>query len=311
MRDAFAQEITALAATNDKVVLLSGDIGNRLFDQYKELAPDRFFNCGVAEANMMSVAAGLALSGFRPVVYTITPFVTMRCLEQIRVDVCYHNAPVTIVGVGSGLGYASLGATHQSLEDIAILRLFPEMIIVCPSDPIEARAALRAAIDQQQPAYIRLGKKGEPLIHKDGPCFRLGQATWLCAGDDVCLLATGAGAGLALSAADILRQTGISAAVVELPTVKPLDVAALFEIANKFPVIATVEEHNRSGGLGGAIAEWMCDQHFNHAPRLYRFGTQDRFLHEATSRSHAQRSHGIAPAQIADALALATQQGKR
>jgi transketolase len=125
MRNAFAEEITKIGAADDRVVLLSGDIGNRLFDDFKDRAPDRFFNCGVAEANMMSVAAGMALSGLRPVVYTITPFVTTRCLEQIRDDVCYHKAPVTIVGVGSGLGYASLGATHQSLEDIAFLRRLP------------------------------------------------------------------------------------------------------------------------------------------------------------------------------------------
>ncbi len=128
MRNSFADEITKLATEDERVVLLSGDIGNRLFDKLKAAAPGRFINCGIAEANMMGMAAGLALSGMRPVVYTITPFVTTRCLEQIRVDVCYHDVPVAIVGVGSGLSYASLGATHQSCEDIAFLRSLPEHV---------------------------------------------------------------------------------------------------------------------------------------------------------------------------------------
>lgn len=311
MRNAFAEEVTALAEADPRIVLLSGDIGNRLFDGFKERAPDRFFNCGVAEANMMGVAAGMALSGLRPVVYTIAPFVTTRCLEQIRVDVCYHKAPVTIVGVGSGLGYAALGATHQSLEDIAFMRLFPEMNVVCPADPSEARAALHAALAQDQPVYIRLGKKGESAIHGDASAFRFGQAIWLRDGNDVCLIGTGAGVKAALDAADMLAERSVSAAVVELHTLKPIDTAAVSTIAGRFPVIATVEEHNRAGGLGGIVAEWIADQALARAPRLYRFGTQDKFLHEATSRSHARRAHGMAPDQIADALVRATQRRGR
>ena len=200
------------------------------------------------------------------------------------------------------LGYAALGATHQSLEDVAFLRLFPEMTIVCPADPPEARAALNAALAQDQPIYIRLGKKGEPLIHGDTPRFRLGQANWLREGRDLCLIGTGAGVKAALDAAEILRDRSVSAAVVEMHTLKPIDTAALTGIAGRFSIIATVEEHNRSGGLGGIVAEWIGDQHFERAPRLFRFGTQDKFLHEATSRSHAQHAHGMAPDQIADAL---------
>src|SRR5262245_1133273 len=132
MRDAFAKEITKLGTEDKRIVVLSGDIGNRLFDGSKAACPDRFFNCGVAEANMVSLAAGLALCGLRPVVYTITSFVTFRCYEQIRVDLCYHNVPVVLVGVGAGLGYASLGATHHSCEDIASLRVLPHMTVVCP-----------------------------------------------------------------------------------------------------------------------------------------------------------------------------------
>ena len=160
MRNAFATEITALAAADERVVLLAGDIGNRLFDAFKARQPERFFNCGVAEANMTSVAAGMAMCGLRPVTYTITPFVTTRCLEQIRVDLCYHRLPVVIVGVGAGLSYASLGATHHACEDIALLRALPEMEVVCPADPMEVRLALRAALRRDGLSISASARKG-------------------------------------------------------------------------------------------------------------------------------------------------------
>ena len=160
MRNAFARVMTDLSQERSDVCLLSGDIGNRMFDRYKEVAPSRFINCGIAEANMMSMAAGMALSGLRPVVYTITPFTTTRCLEQIRTGVAYHEAPVVIVGTGSGLSYAELGATHHSLEDLAILRSIPNLQVCAPVDSLELRAQLRQAITEGHPTYIRIGKKG-------------------------------------------------------------------------------------------------------------------------------------------------------
>src|SRR5690349_225696 len=156
MRNAFAAEVTALGAEDKRIVLLSGDIGNRLFDNYKSKCGERFFNVGVAEANMISMAAGMAMTGLRPVVYTINSFVTARCYEQIRVDLCYHNVPVVVVGVGAGLGYASLGATHHSCEDIATLRVLPNMTVVCPGDAVEVKLALRAAVRERGPVFIRL-----------------------------------------------------------------------------------------------------------------------------------------------------------
>ena len=187
MRDAFAQEITALGV-DPRVVLLSGDIGNRMFDKYKSQFPDRFYNCGVAEANMVGMAAGLAMSGLRPVAYTINYLITARCYEQIRVDLCYHNAPVILVGVGAGLCYASLGATHHSCEDIAMLRVLPNMTVICPGDAWEVRGALRAALKHDGPVFIRIGKKGEPAIHTQVPDFKIGESLVIRPGKDVCLL---------------------------------------------------------------------------------------------------------------------------
>ncbi len=303
MRNAFAAEITELAADDNRIVLLSGDIGNRLFDRYKERFPDRFYNCGVAEANMISVAAGMALSGLHPVAYTIAPFITTRCLEQIRVDVCYHNLPVVIVGVGAGLSYASLGATHHSCEDIALLRVLPNMSVVCPGDAIEVRLALRAALQQPGPVYVRLGKKGEPPVHTEAPDFAIGRGIVVRPGSDVCLLSTGNMLPVALHAAEELQLRGLSAKVVSFHTVKPLDEEMLGTVFARFSVVVTIEEHSVLGGLGGSVAEWLADRPPQRA-RLCRLGTPDSFPHEATEQSYAREMFGLTAEKIAERVSV-------
>jgi transketolase len=292
MRNAFARELTDLAAADERVVLLMGDIGNRLFDDFKSRFPERFYNCGVAEANMISVAAGLALSGLRPVVYTIVPFVTTRCLEQIRVDLCYHRAPVVVVGVGGGLCYAALGATHHSCEDIALLRVLPEMTVVCPGDAYEVRGALRAALQQTGPVYVRIGKKGEPLVHRQLPPLEIGRGLVLREGTDLALLSTGNLLPVAVEAADALAAAGLSVQLISWHTVKPLDEPLLGEVLAARPLVVTLEEHSRLGGLGGAVAEWTCD-HGPFPARLLRLGTADHFLHQPTNQAGARRAEGI------------------
>lgn len=299
MRNAFAAEITTLAGEDERIVLLSGDIGNRLFDEYKARHPHRFYNCGVAEANMIGMAAGMALCGLRPVAYTITPFITTRCLEQIRVDVCYHNLPVVIVGVGAGLCYASLGATHHACEDIALLRVLPNMTVVCPGDAWEVRLALRAALEHSGPVYLRLGKKGEPVVHTQPPDFVIGKGIVVRAGYDVCLLSTGNVLPIAVEAAEELDAHGVSAQVVSLHTVKPLDEALLHQAFSRFAVVATIEEHSRLGGLGSSVAEWLADRPFLKA-RLLRFGTADTFLHGTGDQAHARRHLGLTAEHIAE-----------
>ncbi len=298
MRNAFADELTRLARSNERVVLLSGDIGNRLFDDFKQHCPSRFINCGVAEASMMGMAAGMAMSGLRPVVYTIVPFVTTRCLEQIRVDVCYHHAPVVIVGVGGGLCYAGLGATHHSCEDIAFLRMLPGMTVVCPGDPVEVRLALRAALEHDGPVYLRLGKKGEPTVHAQTPAFHIGRGIVLREGDDVALVSTGNMLPTACEVADRLRQSGLSSTVVSLHTVKPLDEPLLAELFERLPLVVTLEEHSVLGGLGGTVAEWAADSGAGGG-RLLRIGTPDRFLHEAGDQSFARSRLGLDAGTIA------------
>lgn len=302
MRNAFADEITKLGAADPRVVLLSGDIGNKLFDKYKDKAGGRFFNCGVAEANMMSVAAGMALCGLRPVIYTITPFTTTRCFEQIRVDACYHKAPVIIVGTGSGLSYAELGPTHHSCEDLAILRALPEMTVMAPGDALELRTALRAALKQDGPVYIRIGKKGERNIHPGEPDLVIGKGITLRQGKDVCLIGTGVLTAIALDAAKLLDVQGITARVESFHTVKPLDEARLAEVFAAYPVVATIEEHSKIGGLGGAVAEWLGAQDGMRG-KLLSFGTDDAFMHEIGSTQYARIKFGLTAENIASTVA--------
>ena len=299
MRAAFADEIKKLAAKDKQIVLLSGDIGNRMFDNFKEDFPDRFYNCGVAEANMTGVAAGMALCGLHPVTYTITAFNTIRCLEQIRIDVCYQNLKVIIVGVGGGLSYASLNATHHALEDIACLRVLPNMTVICPGDAWEVRAALRAALKIDGPVYIRMAKKNEPLVHKNIPNFTIGKGLMIRAGTDICFLNSGSLLPFALDAAEILMKKGISVQVVSMHTVKPLDKTLLQKVFSKYPHVFTIEEHSMLGGFGGSVAEWLSDQSKCKA-RLTRIGTDDKFMYEAGEKEHAQEFFGITAEQIVE-----------
>jgi transketolase len=302
MRNAFADELTKLGTEDARVVMLSGDIGNRLFDKFKDKHPSRFFNCGVAEANMMGVAAGLAMNGLRPVAYTITPFVTTRCLEQIRTDVCYHEAPVTIVAVGAGLAYSGLGPTHHACEDISFLRSIPNMVVICPGDAFEVRGALRAALQQDRPVYIRMGKKGEPVVHK-GPIadFAIGKAITISEGSDVCLLSTGNMLPEATLAAHQLNENGISAEVVSFHTVKPLDEARLKASFARFRLVATLEEHSLIGGFGAAVSEWLVDSETPHR-KFLRFGTPDSFFKKSGEQEYAREMLGLTGHQIAEKI---------
>lgn len=301
MRNAFSSELTALAAEDARITLLSGDIGNRQFDAFKANYPTRFFNCGVAEANMVTVAAGMALCGLRPVTYTIASFMTMRCFEQIRIDVCYHNVPVILVGVGAGLAYAANGATHHACEDLACIRALPNMTIICPGDAFEVRAALRAALKHPGPVYLRLGKKGEPVVHTSVPAFTIGQGIILRPGREVALLSTGNLLPVAVQAADQLEAHGLSTQLVSMPTVKPLDVDLLAEVFATCRVVATIEEHSIIGGLGGSVAEWQADQP-TPGGRLIRIGTADHFLHEAGEQAYAREHFGLTPERIVERI---------
>lgn len=302
MRNAFAEELVTLGSRDPRIVMLSGDIGNRLFDGFRCRHPERFFNCGVAEQNMMGVAAGMAFSGLRPIAYTIAPFVTTRCLEQIRTDVCYHDVPVVIVAVGAGLAYAGLGPTHHACEDIAFLRAIPNLTVICPGDAWEVRAALRAAIRQDGPVYLRLGKRGEPAVHGSVPAdFAIGLGLTIRDGRDVVLLSTGNMLPEAVATADMLAAQGVSARVVSLHTVKPLDTVLLEDSFARYRLVVTLEEHSLIGGLGAAVAEWLADRDPGRC-RLLRIGTPDAFWTASGEQDFARRQLGLTAPRIASRI---------
>jgi len=298
MRNAFADEMTKLSIKHNKVVMLSGDIGNRLFDKFKDANPDRFMNCGIAEANMVGLAAGMALIGLRPFIYTITPFTTTRCLEQIKLDACYHKLPVVIVGTGSGLSYAELGATHHSCEDLAILRVFPEISVLAPADEVELRQALRAVLKLDGPVYIRIGKKGEKILPKKNDDFTIGRSITVRDGKDVCLIGTGTIMPEILGAAEALSNNGISCRVESCHTIKPLDNIMLDEVFDKFSLIGVAEEHYKVGGLFSAIAESYISKKTKNV-RFLGFGVPDQFIHEVGTQEYVRERFGLTAKAIA------------
>jgi transketolase len=287
MRNAFADEVTQLAKADSRVVLLSGDIGNRLFDRLRAASPDQFLNCGIAEQNMMGVAAGMGLSGLRPIVYTITPFTTIRCLEQIKIDVGYHNSPVIIVGTGSGLSYASLGPTHHSLEDFAIFRAIPNLQVLAPWDAKSLRACLRMSIESSSPTYIRIGKKGETDLSADNTVPAIGDGLCLQPGKQVCILTTGTISSEAALAAKSLVQQGVSAELVLMHTVKPFSESVIGELLERFDAIVTVEEHSKVGGFGESILSLIAQRGLQK--RVEVMGTSDVFMPVVGPQEYARQ----------------------
>lgn len=259
MRTAFINSLCELAEKDERIHLVVGDLGYSVVERFAECFASRFVNVGVAEQNMTGIAAGMALCGKVVFTYSIANFPTLRCLEQIRNDVCYHNANVKVVAVGGGLAYGTLGTSHHATEDIAILRALPGMVVVAPGDPIEAQLATRAIVEHDGPCYLRLGKAGEPLVHQSGVDFVLGKAITVREGDDITLIVTGGLLSRTVEVAEQLAQDGVQACVLSMHTVKPLDIEAVLEAAEQTPAIVTLEEHSLIGGLGSAVVEALAD----------------------------------------------------
>jgi transketolase len=294
MRNAFATELNNLAKKDKKIVLLSGDIGNRLFDKFRNNFPRRFYNCGIAEASMTGIASGLAKLGLRPITYTIATFNTIRCLEQIKLDVCYPNLPVVIVGTGAGLSYASLGSTHHSLEDIAFLRTIPNLKILCPSDPTEVKKLLRDAINMKGPVYLRLGKKNEPIISKRK---KIGNSDIILKGKNNLLISIGNILKEVMEASQKLKENRIDNSVIDLRYIKPLDKKVLKTVFKKFKKIFIIEEHYIFGGVGSSIIEWANQNGFN-SEKVYLFGVENKFVHSSGSQSSARDKVGLSSNKI-------------
>ena len=286
MRTAFVDTLCALASENKNIYLLTGDLGFGVLTKFWDTYPDNFINVGIAEQNMIAVAAGLALEGNQVFAYSMPNFATMRCLEHIRNCVAYHKANVKIVSVGAGAAYGTLGITHHGTEDLSVMRAIPEMTIFSPADPYEAVAVTLAAHRINTPCYIRLGKGREPSIHHekiDG--YEIGQAIKIMDGDDCAIFSTGAISLEALKAAEQLNAAGISTALFTIPTVKPIDVEVIKNYARQCKVIVTVEENNIIGGFGSAVAEVISEIKDPKAT-LKRIGFRDEFTDVVGSQDY-------------------------
>lgn len=281
MRKAFVLAISEILGANEKALLLIGDIGAYLLRDVTAKHPSRVINMGIAEAGMMSAAVGLALEGWVPFVYTITPFVTARAYDQIRAGVGYHEANVKIVGVGSGLSYGALGGTHHSIEDIAMMRSIPGMTVISPSDGPETIQATKATANHFGPVYLRLMLNVEPLVtDTKRQKFKIGQAEKLSDGKDLTIIATGELVREAVETKAMLQKDGIYASVINMSTIKPIDKKIIESEMGKTSIIFTIEEHNVIGGLGSAISEVISESKHKIKPRLVRLGIQDKFTNK-------------------------------
>lgn len=300
MRTAFFQALMAAAEEDETIHLVVGDLGFGVVEPFAKKFPNRFLNSGVAEQNMTGIAAGLALMGKTVFTYSIVNFPTLRCLEQIRNDVCYHNLPVKIVALGGGFAYGGLGMTHHATEDLALLRAMPGMTVVAPGDPIEAFHATRAVVSHPGPCYLRIGRAGEPVIHERGIQFKIGKALLLRDGTDVTLISTGGILQVATQAADLLARRGVETRVLSMPTLKPLDEGAILSASRETCAILTIEEHSVIGGLGSAVAEVLAESSGTRVP-FRRIGLPSEFSLVAGSQDYLRGAHGLTAEELAGA----------
>jgi len=292
MRKTCLDGVYELARRDERVVFIGSDLGAGTLDRFKNEFRDRFFMEGVSEANIVSMAAGLALEGRVVYVNTIATFLTRRCFEQVVLDVGLHDANVRLIGNGGGVVYAPLGPTHLAIDDFAIMRAIPNMTIVAPCDADEMARLMPLTLNHRGPLYIRLGKGGDPIVSGDAP-FEIGRAIEMLRGGDVLLVSTGITARIAIEAAGFLRLEGISAAVLHMHTVKPLDVEGFLSHAAHVDAIVAVEEHSVLGGLGGALAEIVAEAGFEPAKRFKRIGIPDVFPHGYGSQATMMAKYGI------------------
>lgn len=302
MRNDFVDELGALAAVDDRVMLLTGDLGFMVLEDFQARFPDRFINCGAAEQNMVGVATGLAEAGMVPFVYSIATFSSLRPYEFIRNGPALHNLPVRVVGIGGGFEYGHNGVTHFSLEDYAVMRTQPRITTVAPADPEQARVALRATADHRQPIYFRIGKNPDPLPGLDGR-FELGRMERLREGADGAIVAIGAIAHEAVRAADILAEQGIRVGVGVVSSFNPSPVEGLADFLADAPVALTVEAHYVNGGLGSLVAEVIAERGLGC--RLLRAGVESMPAGEAGSQAYLEERHGLSAPELARRVAHA------
>ena len=297
MRAEFAAELVAIARTDPRVVLLTGDLGFAVLEPFANEFPDRFYNVGVAEQNMLGLATGLADAGYVPFAYSIATFASMRPYEFLRNGAALHELPVRLVGMGAGLDYGHNGVTHYALEDVAIMRVQPSVCTVAPADEQQARASLRAVLDHRGPVYFRLCKQGTAVPGLDGR-FELGRAQMIGEGEDLALVALGDMASSAVIAAQELVQRGVSATVAVVSSFNPSPADDLAELLNAVPLAVTLESHYLTGGVGSFVAEVIAERGLEC--RLTRHGIAEMPRGMTGSPAYLYEQCGLSPTQVAD-----------
>ena len=303
MRDTFVKTLVELAKEDKNIELLTGDLGFGVLKPFWETVPDQFTDAGIAEQNMTTVAAGMALEGKKVFTYSIGNFPTLRCLEQIRNDCTYHKANVKIVCVGGGLVYGSLGMSHHATEDLAVMRALPDMVVMAPGDPAEAEAATRAIAAYPGTCYLRLGRGGERRIHESITDYQIGRALQIRDSrqegrKNITVFSSGAILDEVCDACSFLEQKDVGILQYSFPTVKPIDREAIIKCAKDTDAVFTVEEHNITGGFGSAVAEVMAE--VAGGTPLYRIGLNDEYCTKVGSQQYLRNEYGLSAEKIAE-----------
>ena len=297
MRNAFINTVLKACEEKEDLFIISGDAGLGVFDEFKEKRAERFLNLGVAEQNMISFSAGLAMTGFKVYVYNIIPFVLYRCYEQVRNDICYQELPVTLVGIGSGITYSPQGMTHYSVEDLGIAQTLPNLKVFSPIDPIEAKLAARYSLSSESPVYVRLAKRGEPNIHKTEN-FDITEPQLIEDGEDIALVFHGSIGLEVLKTRELLKKDGILPKFISIPMVMPINTEKLFSMLQNVKCVITVEEHFINSGIGSMLSR----EYVKAKPgwELFTLGIPDGFIHVIKDLDGMREYFGISAARIAE-----------
>lgn len=296
MRTTFIKTLIELAEKDEKIILLTADMGFGVFEKFKEKFPERFFNVGISEQNMIGIASGLALTGYKVYVYSIIPFLIMRSFEQIRIDVAYHNLNIKLIGVGGGVAYGPAGATHHAIEDIALMRSLPNMNVIAPGDPVEAKLAILESYKNDIPTYVRLSRNNEPIIHKDEK-FNIynGISIRENLNSKIALISIGNFLESVNNISESLKKEKIAHSFYSIPCIKPLNNNLIETILKNYEYIFIFEEHNKIGGLYSAIMEIVGSLNKEELSykQIYSFSINDEFSHYVGSQNWIRKCYNL------------------
>jgi transketolase len=300
MRTGIIKAIQDLMRKDESVYFLTGDLGYSVLEEIEKEFSKRFINVGIAEQNLIGIASGLALSGKKVYVYSIIPFITMRCYEQIRNDICYHNLNITILGVGAGLSYGVLGPTHFALEDMAIMKVLPNMTIFSPADETEAVLGIKELYKAQKPVYFRIGKKQEPVVYEKPYNLKISKGNIITKGKDITIFSTGPILSEVIKAVNILKSKRISACLIDIHTIKPIDKNLIVQESKFKKHVFIIEEHSAIGGLGSAVLE--VTSNIKNFPNTTLIGTADRFIKDIGTQNYLRQITGLSSSKIIDKI---------